>query len=617
MAETDVIENDNQSSEENEESSSIDFNKYFENVGTVKPKDPPEFDIPDDLREIIKGYKDKAPQNPIENSRAEDPTDAIFGYTPDGEIYKKRLSKAPHALVAGTTGSGKSVMINFTLITMMVHSTPDQLKFAIIDPKMNEFSQYRGNPYMLADPITDMRDADAFITYLTILMDQRYQVMEGLGLRNIDAYNAWAEKNGEEKWASVVTVVDEFSDLIGQNKDIEKPIIRIGQKARAAGIHLILATQSPRAEVVTGLIKANLPTKICMKVATSTESQIMLDETGGEDLRGYGDMWIKFNGGNKERVQGGYIPDEQQNAVLEAVRMYYETKPYPDYKQVVENYYLDNPKMAPRDFQKKMREKERGDGGVGAGAGRTGGVTRLSAKDKEKSKPFSKLKSDTNTSTDSKTATTREKTTIAMTNNLSKSDNDAYVNDEMRKKNTAAKMRALRKEKSHDKPKTYEEKLEANNPMDKIGALFPDDYAEQTTDEVVEQQHLNVSNENTMGDNDTTKEVADTTQTPMNTTKPSDIVEQEKTQIEVEQKADETVVQKEIPLKTATETVESDIETQAESISLDDAQTTAKRKSSEEKVVQKEMLLHNDTQKETKPKLRKVVLKKKKTGRDS
>lgn len=369
--------------------SDMNYEEYFD-VDTVEPQEPPAVDVSDEYMELIENYLDKVPKDPIGNTKAEDPTDSIFGTTPEGDIYHKPFSASPHVLVAGTTGSGKSVAINFWMITMMVHSTPDQLKFAIVDPKMNEFIQYRSNPYMIADPIINMEDADSFVTYLTILMDRRYEQMSNVGARNIESYNEWARKNGEKEWYYLVTIVDEFSDLIGQNKDVDKPIVRIAQKARAAGIHLMLATQSPRAEVVTGLIKANLPTKVCMKVGNSTESMIMLDEPGGEELRGHGDMWVKWKGGDMERVQGGFIPDDQQNAILYALRQYYPKPKYLDYKKVVENFYTAHPDLAPREMQRKLKAASGGGSGARGGAmgGRAGAMSgRAGASDGSSGRP--------------------------------------------------------------------------------------------------------------------------------------------------------------------------------------------------------------------------------------
>ncbi|WP_248000423.1 FtsK/SpoIIIE domain-containing protein [Lactiplantibacillus plantarum] len=258
---------------------------------------------------------------------ATDPTDAVFGIAPDNSVVHYPLSTAPHLLIAGTTGSGKSVFINQVLITMMVHALPTELKFVIVDPKKVEFTAYKGLPYMLADPVTDMGDALAAALYLTKEMDERYEKMAEVGGKNLPEYNEYAEEHGLERWPYIIMVVDELSDLMGQHPEVEAPLIRLGQKARAAGIHVILATQSPRREVITGLIKANFPSRISLMVASSLESEIIMDETGGEKLSPHGDMLIKMNGGTPVRAQGAYISNPEIAAIFKHLR---ESYPIPE-----------------------------------------------------------------------------------------------------------------------------------------------------------------------------------------------------------------------------------------------------------------------------------------------
>lgn len=258
-------------------------------------------------------------------TRAKDPTSAILGIAPDSSNIVLPISSGPHFLVAGTTGSGKSVFINSLLITMMAHSHPDELKLAIIDPKIVEFTAYKGLPYMLCDPVTDMSKANNFVLYLVEEMERRYDLLAENGVKNLAEYQEKQRENDDmEKLPYIILVVDEFADLISQYKDVEKPIARIGQKARAAGIHMIIATQSPRREVITGLIKANVPSRISLMVANSTESQIILDETGGEKLRPKGDFLLKMNGGQVSRGQAPFVSNGEIAEIFDYLRETYD-----------------------------------------------------------------------------------------------------------------------------------------------------------------------------------------------------------------------------------------------------------------------------------------------------
>lgn len=253
-------------------------------------------------------------------TEAIDPTDAIFGMSAESQVLHFPISSGPHFLIAGTTGSGKSVFLNQLLITQMCHSTPKEIQFEIVDPKKVEFQAYVGNPYMLIDPITDMNKATEQIENLVKEMEDRYSVIAASGTKKISEYN---EVNKGHKLPYIELLVDEYADLHEQIPEIEKPLIRLAQKGRAAGIHLILATQSPRATVITGLLKANFPSRVSLKVASSIESDIILDQTGAENLNKHGDMFIKLDGGDLLRAQSGFIKNDEIDRIQKYLRENY------------------------------------------------------------------------------------------------------------------------------------------------------------------------------------------------------------------------------------------------------------------------------------------------------
>lgn len=253
-------------------------------------------------------------------TEAIDPTDAIFGISADSKVLHFPISSGPHFLIAGTTGSGKSVFLNQLLITQMCHSTPKEIQFEIVDPKKVEFQAYVGNPYMLVEPITDMNKATEQIENLVKEMENRYSVIAASGTKKISEYN---DANKDQKLPYIELLVDEYADLHEQIPDIEKPLIRLAQKGRAAGIHLILATQSPRATVITGLLKANFPSRVSLKVASSIESDIILDQTGAENLNKHGDMFIKLDGGDLLRAQSGFIKNDEIDRIQKYLRENY------------------------------------------------------------------------------------------------------------------------------------------------------------------------------------------------------------------------------------------------------------------------------------------------------
>ena len=251
------------------------------------------------------------------------------------------LAKMPHLLVAGTTGSGKSVGINATILSLLYKSDPNQVRLILIDPKMLELSIYEGIPHLLAPVVTDMRQAGHALNWAVNEMERRYKLMSKLGVRNLAGYNQKiidADKREEkipnpfsltpdapeplEKLPTIVIIIDELADLMMVvGKKVEELIARIAQKARAAGIHLILATQRPSVDVITGLIKANIPTRIAFQVSSKIDSRTILDQMGAEALLGMGDMLYMAPGtGMPVRVHGAFVSDEEVHRVVDHLK---------------------------------------------------------------------------------------------------------------------------------------------------------------------------------------------------------------------------------------------------------------------------------------------------------
>jgi S-DNA-T family DNA segregation ATPase FtsK/SpoIIIE len=228
------------------------------------------------------------------------------------------LARAPHLLIAGATGSGKSACINAIIVSLLMQHGPDQLKFVMVDPKMVELQSYNGIPHLIGKVITDVNQVMGALTWLLLQMEDRYRLFRELGVRNIDGYNDLARqrKRGANALAPlpyIVLIIDELADLMmTAAEDIERQICRLAQMARATGIHLILATQRPSTDVVTGLIKANFPSRIAFAVTSQTDSRVILDTPGAEQLLGRGDMLLmRPDAAKLGRVQGCFVADEE------------------------------------------------------------------------------------------------------------------------------------------------------------------------------------------------------------------------------------------------------------------------------------------------------------------
>lgn len=233
-----------------------------------------------------------------------------IGVKPNGKAMSIDLADAPHLLVAGSTGTGKSVFINSLISSILALRDPDQVQFVMIDPKLVEFQRYRGLPHMLMDLLVDVDEAVEALNVLVRFMDDRFSVLARAGFPDISSYNSDLDSRDspEPRLNRIVIVIDEFADLIMQNKHVEQPVVRIAQKARAAGLHLVIGTQRPVVKVVTGLIKANVPTRVCFRVPSAVDSRVVLDEKGAEKLGGPGDLLVKGNGiFSAVRAQAPYI----------------------------------------------------------------------------------------------------------------------------------------------------------------------------------------------------------------------------------------------------------------------------------------------------------------------
>ena len=267
------------------------------------------------------------------------PLSMALGHDIAGKPIVVNLEKMPHLLVAGTTGSGKSVGLNAMLLSLLFKSDPETVRLIMIDPKILELSVYEGIPHLLTPVITDMNDASNGLRWCVAEMDRRYKLMSQMGVRGLSAFNqkvAEANAAGKplfdpfqedeeiplEELPSIVVVVDEFADMIMiVGKKVEHLIARIAQKARAAGIHLILATQRPSVDVITGLIKANIPSRIAFQVSSKIDSRTILDQGGAEQLLGAGDMlYLPAGQGVPERVHGAFVGDDEVHRVVDSWR---------------------------------------------------------------------------------------------------------------------------------------------------------------------------------------------------------------------------------------------------------------------------------------------------------
>ena len=313
-------------------------------------------EIPNQNRQIV-FLSDVLQSEPYE--RASSPLTLALGKSIAGRPMVADISRMPHLLVAGTTGSGKSVAINAMILSLIFKSTPEQVRLVMIDPKMLELSVYEGIPHLLAPVVTDMKEAANALRWCVAEMERRYRLMAAVGVRNIGGFNKkvreareagnplldplWRPENDVEGATApelepvpfIVVIIDEFADMMMiVGKKIEELIARLAQKARAAGVHLLLATQRPSVDVITGLIKANIPARIAFQVSSKVDSRTILDQMGAEQLLGHGDMlFLPPGSALPERIHGAFVDDHEVHAVVGWLKNFGE----PDYIEEVLN----------------------------------------------------------------------------------------------------------------------------------------------------------------------------------------------------------------------------------------------------------------------------------------
>lgn len=281
-------------------------------------------EVPNKIRDTVP-FRQLIESNEIAEKKSK--LAAVLGKDISGEIVIADIAEMPHLLIAGTTGSGKSVCVNSIIMSILFRSKPEEVRFIMIDPKAVEFMAYNGIPHLLIPVVTDPKKAAGALNWAVGEMLKRYSMFSEYNVRNIHGYNALADKDPDmKKMEQIVIFIDELADLIMASKnEVEDSICRLAQMARAAGMHLVIATQRPTVDVVTGLIKANIPSRIALKVSSGTDSRVIMDEQGAEKLLGKGDMLFKSVSMPKPtRVQGCWISDKEVERVVDFLKNKFE-----------------------------------------------------------------------------------------------------------------------------------------------------------------------------------------------------------------------------------------------------------------------------------------------------
>lgn len=310
-------------------------------VAPIPGKNTVGVEVPNEKRTMVR-LRELIESSPKERNAKRIPI--FVGKDVSGHPMTVDLTKMPHLLIAGRTGTGKSVCLNTLILSILMTRTPDEVKMLMIDPKMVELSPYRRVPHLMHPVITDMKKAEAVLSWAVDKMEERYDLLARCGVRHLDSYNklSYEDKMDRigldpedpedmleaeaipERMPYIVIIADEMADMIMTcGKDVESHIVRLAQKSRAVGIHLVLATQKPTVDVITGLIKSNLPARMSFQVASRTDSRVVLDEMGAERLLGNGDMLYLAPGtSNVVRAQGAFVSDEEVNAVIDFYSVY-------------------------------------------------------------------------------------------------------------------------------------------------------------------------------------------------------------------------------------------------------------------------------------------------------
>jgi S-DNA-T family DNA segregation ATPase FtsK/SpoIIIE len=299
-------------------------------AGNIPGKNVIGIEIPNETREMVVLHQVLS-SHEFSNKRLSLPL--ALGVDISGQSVVVDLAKMPHLLVAGTTGSGKSVAVNTMICSILMTKSPQDLRLILVDPKMLELSMYDDIPHLLVPVVTNPHKAAKALNWAVYEMERRYQLMSEARVRNLESYNKAAEKQeGAERLPQIVIVIDELADLMMvAGKEVEQAICRIAQKARAAGLHLILATQRPSVDVITGLIKANLPSRLSFQVSSKIDSRTILDQMGAEQLLGMGDSLFLSGGRNLKRVHCAFVSDAEVIDLVEHLK----EQGKPDYRQEV------------------------------------------------------------------------------------------------------------------------------------------------------------------------------------------------------------------------------------------------------------------------------------------